>query len=403
MQNFTGRSYGFLLILLIGFAFFCKKASEQESLQQALDLKDPQQRSSALRQFVKDFPESKNIKRAFQHIFRNEAALGRGEAALDAAVRYLALVPADARMQDYNSMAWTLAEKGIALDSARVYAERAVQLGRESNYRRLGMILDTWAYTLFKTGDAASAEKIQVEAMPGYEDDGDFLSRLAEYQHANNKGTVAVGTMARAILLGAEMPALKNFNDWLSEARPQTETRQALAKEIVEQTIDDFLRQNNTPISRSQAAMLLVRTGINLDRAEKWAGEAVQALDKNASPDEQILLNKNLALVYKTRNDYVRMIEILEPWQQLALPYDQDYWFNLGLAYQQTGQKEKTFRAVLSGLVLEPNEELLSLAKNSGYTEAEINNAAGKYKQELISFNPGQHPVVQAISPNVQY
>jgi hypothetical protein len=401
MQKLTGRSYWILLIILISFAFFCKKQNEQAALQQALDLADPGLQITALQNFVKDFPESKNIKRAYQNIFRNEVKMGSAAAAVKAAAQYLALIPENARMQDYNSMAWTLAENDLALDSARVYAERAVQLGRETNYRHLGMILDTYAYTLFKTGDAVSAEKFQEEAMPGNEDDSGFLSRLAEYQHANNKSTVALNTMARAILLGAEMPALQKFNDWLGEARPQTGARQALAKEIVEQTVAGFLKQNDTPMGRSQAAMLLVRTGINLDRAEKWAGEAIRALDKNASPDEQILLNKNLALVYKTRNDYVKMIEILEPWQQVAMPYDQDYWFTLGLAYQQTGQKEKTLRAVMNGLALDSNEELFTLAKNSGYSEAEINSAVQKYKQELIAFNPGHWQAGSATSGRV--
>jgi hypothetical protein len=401
MQKLTSRSYRLLLIILVGLAVVCKKQNEQEVFQQVMNLKDPELQITALQQFAADFPESKNIKRVCQKIFHNEVALGREAAAVQAATQYLALIPENARMQDYNSMAWTLAEKDIALDSARAYAERAVQLGRETNYRHLGMILDTYAYTLFKTGDAVSAEKFQEEAMSGNENESDFLSRLAEYQHANNKGTVALATLARAILLGAEMSALKNFNDWLSEAQPQTEARQALAREIVEQIIADFLKQNDTPMGRSQAAMLLLRTGINPDLAEKWAGEAIRALDKNASPDEQILLNKNLALVYKTRNDYVKMIEILEPWQQMAMPYDQDYWLTLGLAYQQTGQKEKTLRAVMNGLAMDSDEELFTLAKNSGYTEAEIDFAVQKYKQELIAFNPGHCQTGSATSGRV--
>ncbi len=401
MLRVTGRSYWILLIILIGIAVFCKKLTEQESFQQALDLKDPEHQITALQQFIVDFPESKSIKRAYQNIFQNEVVLGHSEAALKAATEYLALIPENARMQDYNSIAWTLAEKGIALDSARVYAERAVQLARDTNYRRLGMILDTYAFTLFKTGDAATAEKIQEEAMIGYEDDSEFLSRLAEYQHANNKRIVALNNMARAILLGAEMSALKLFDDWLIEEKPQVEARQILATEIVEQIITDFLKLNDTQAARSQAAMLLVRTGIDINRAEKWATAAVQAQDENASPDEQILLNKNLALVYKTRNDYVKMVEILEPWQQFAMPYDQDYWLNLGLAYQQTGQKEKSFQAILNGLVLDSNNELLTMAKNQGYTDTEINSATEKYKQDLIAFNPGKRVIDQKTSERV--
>jgi tetratricopeptide (TPR) repeat protein len=129
--------------------------------------------------------------------------------------------------------------------------------------------------------------------------------------------------------------------------------------------------------------------------------DAVGSLDTNSSVDERILLYKNLALVYKSRNNFTKMIEILEPWQQTAMPYDQEYWLNLALAYQKTDQREKSFQAILNGLVLDSNEELLSLAKNQGYTDAEINTAAEKFKRELIAFSPGHRVNEQTTSARV--
>jgi hypothetical protein len=390
MRPIISRFYILLLILLLVTTYSCRKLTGQESLRQALEINDTAQQISALKHFIRDYPESKSIDRAYQTIFRDEVALNHEQEALRAAADYLALVPENARMMDYNSMAWTMAEKGLALDSACAYAQRAVRLARETNSRRLNLILDTYAYTLFKTGDVASAEKVQQEAIVGYENDGDFLSRLAEYQHANNEKMAALNTMARAILLNAGSPALNFFNDWLSEEKPQVELRQKLAREIVEQTVTDFLKQNNTVTARSQAAMLLAQSGTDIDRAEKWAAEAVASLDQYASVDDQIMLNKNLAVVYKAKNDYAKMVQILEPWQPLAMPYDQDYWITLALAYKKIGEKEKSFQAVLNGLVMDPNEELRSIAKNQGYTETEIDVATEKLQKDLLAFNSEQ-------------
>jgi hypothetical protein len=377
-------------ILLVTLLAACTMLTDQQRLQQIMAINDTRTQVAALKQFIRDYPQSKSINRAYQAIFRGETALGHGPEAIRAAAEFLALLPPDARMSDYNGIAWTLAEKGLELDSARTYAERAVQLARQTNSSRLNLILDTYAFTLFKTGDAASAEQIQLQAISGNEEDGGFLSRLAEYQYANHKSLAALKTMARAILYKAEAPALRLFNEWLNAEKPQGDSRQLLARQIVDQTIAEFLKQDSSATARSQASMLLARTGTDLVRAEKWALAAVSEADSNASPDERIMLNTNLALVYQSKDEYAKMIQILEPWQSLATPYDQEYWTALARAYQKSGQKDKSYQAVLSGLVLFPDEQLQAIAEDQGYTAAEIDEGCRRYKIELQTYNPGR-------------
>ena len=387
-----------ILKILVSFLIIfvsCKKLTDQESYQQVLKIKDPQQQITALKKFMNDFPESKNINRVYMSVFRAEVTLGDAEAAVKAAWAYLSLVPENARMLDYNRISYALADKGLALDSARVFAERAVQMGRQTNYSRLSQILDTYAYTLFKSGDAATAEKIQQEAIIGHENESDYLNSLAQYQYANNKNQLALDNMAMAILRGAEPQALTIFNDWLSKEKPGAGSQKSQAKEIVEKAITNFLEENNTPVSRSQAAMLLAWSGVDLEKAEKWASEAIDSLDIKASPDEQIVLYNNLATVYKAKNDHAKVLAVLEPWQEIALPYDLAYWTNLAQAYQQTGQKEKSWHAVMNGLVIGEDENLMQVARSLGYTEVEIKTGIEKYKAELLSFSPTHNPAAE--------
>jgi hypothetical protein len=377
----------------------CTKPTDQEVLQNALREKDTKEQIAALKKFIEDYPQSKSTGRAYQIIFRNEVSRGDTAAALEAAAYYLLPIPENARMMDYNSMAWTLAENGMALDTALAFAGRAVNLARETGSRRLSMILDTYAYTLFKCGDAATAEKIQQEALAGNEEDGDFLSRLAEYQYANKKPQEALQNIVSAVLLGAETSYLKMYTSWLEREQPQQAARQILSRAIIEKATGDFLQNNGTPAARSRAAMVLALAGIDLDRAEKWALEAIQSLPSPASPDDQIQLHTNLAIVYKARNDTSKIIQILEPWQHLALPYDRDYWLNLALAYRYARQEDKSFQAVLNGLAMGRDEDLLALAAILGYNEREIESATAKFKQDLIAFNPG-HAAASDMSTN---
>jgi len=90
----------------------------------------------------------------------------------------------------------------VALDSAIAYGKRASDMARASKSRALGMYLDTYAYALYKNGNAKQAEAIQCEAIVGHENEADYVYRLALYEAANGKTREALKTVSRALLLG---------------------------------------------------------------------------------------------------------------------------------------------------------------------------------------------------------
>ncbi len=240
-----------ILIMLFGILFYgCEVQNPDEVFKNAMDEKEVSKRIARVEAFTAAYPEHENISRAYSRLFRDYLQLGQTENALSAAGKYLNAFPEDARVLNYNFVAWTLAENEVALDSAKVYAERAIILAGKNQIRQLSMIQDTYAYILYLLNDYQAAEAIQTEAMPGNEQSGEYLLHLALYQYANGKKELGMQTMARAILYGAEDQAKSKLRAWLTAIEPEN-ARQTAAGKITQKAVGEFLGVRDNSMRRT--------------------------------------------------------------------------------------------------------------------------------------------------------
>jgi predicted Zn-dependent protease len=373
--------------------YSCAQEDEETAFQKASDLKDAAARVTALEKFTRNFPESDKLRTVHLRLFEDYLELNNVDAALTSGSAYLSYFPEENRMRHYNRLAWSLAQKGVGLDSAKVYAMRAVQLARDINYRYLFIYLDTYALTIFKQGNAAQAEEVQNEAIKGNENDSDLLSHLAMYQHANGKQLTALKTMAKSLLLGSESQGIDDFQKWLEEEAPQELQRINLTKSIVYETINENLRDDASPLQRSQAAALLARCDIDLERAEQWAAQAIANVNENTSRYDKVQIYTNLAQIYKAQKKYSKMLEILKGFESTAMPYDFEFWSILAQAYEQNGQTEKAIDAYVNGSLLRKDDKVFAALNTLGLSNDQIDLYIEQTKEEIINFDPGHYNV----------
>jgi len=375
-------------VLIAAFILGCQQQNADDVYKQAMNETDIAKRIQAVGTFVADFPEHENVARAYSRLFRDYLKLGQTENALIAADKYLNSYPEDARLLNYNFVAWNLAENGAGLDSAKVYAERGIDLAKKNQSRRLSMLQDTYAYILYLLKDYETAEMVQQEAMAGNEEDGEFLYHYALILYANGKKDQAMDNMAQAILYGAEGTAGSSLSDWLAGIVPGSE-RAKVAGEVAQKAVDQFLGIRDNSMRRSWCALLYAITGVNLERAEDWAVAATIEM-QNAETEFLIAAHKNLASVYRALGRHADMIAALEAVRDEAMPYDQPFWLELGDAYRETGQPDNALEAYLTGLAYEKSDDLMKSARLIEPDEVVLENRIEATKVFLTDFEPGR-------------
>ncbi len=383
----------FLLIVISG----CTTQSEDEAYKNAMEIDSEKERVAALNNFLQNFPESKNKDRALFRLFRDHVALKDEKDAVSTATEYLNLFPEDSRMSKYNSVSWTLAENSIGLDSAKVYADRAVELARGVNERTLTNILDTQAYVYFQAGDASRALSIQEEAMKGHENSAGYLSRLAQYQNGAGHLNKSLETITRSIVLGGGLDSQLKFKKWMNENEVDNKSR----KKIVNKVIDELQKNGITSETKSQGAILLALAEIDLKKSEKWAQEAVSSIDENTSLDDQLLFHQNLATVLKANGKNKAALDALIPVKGIASIYDSGYWLNLGNAYAENKMVDEAINAYVDGMLYRISPEIFDAASLLGFTKEIIENKINLKKQELLNFQPGHFEESDSFSGRV--
>ena len=387
-----------MLCALAGLAI--AQGGDRTAFGKAMETEDTTQKITALKKFAADFPRSQYRGRAYFEIFRAHVKVGNERDALDAAARCLAAVPENQRGMPCNSLAWTLAEAEMGLDSAAAYAERAVAWARASGPRQLSSFLNTQAYVTYKQGDAAKAEKLQQEAIAGREENAELLGRLALYQHDAGHRREAIKSMAKTILYSPrlDMEDAARFEVWLEAEAPEPAGRDALSKEIVSGLVEAHIAEADSAdqsVARSRAAVLMAAAGVDVNQAETWARDAVAVLTDEAEISQIIALRRNLSQVHMLQKNNAAAVAAVAPIVHLAPPWDSGFWLELGGLYEKLDQTEKAVDTYIQSAALRPQPEIMSaleraFVKLHGSSEG-LDGKVEAARASLETFDPGRY------------
>jgi len=385
-----------LFSLFVFAAVIFAQSKDVDFLKQLNNITDTHQKIDSLKEFLKEFPESQYAIRVRYELFSSYLEIDQTDSALNYADQFLKQIPSMGRYNGYNDIAYTLALKKVGLDSAKVYAERAVETARTWKMKNIGMFLDTQALVMFDLGKTDSALVLEKEAIIGHEDDPTYLNSLATYEGASGKISDAIKTAAKAIILGNTDESLTNFNKWVKKEKPGKEGEKKLKEEIAKNTLKEYFsysKNEDKLKSHSVAAAFLANIGVNLPEAYKWAKEAVAS--KNLSLEDKVLYTRNYAIVLNAEGKSEEALKKLESVKNLADPWDSDFWYTLGKLYEKVGNNKKALDAYISGSIAyqipKVMKALMDLGNKEGLSEKEITEAISKKQTELADFKPGHY------------
>jgi len=388
----------FLFSAFLFKSFSFAQTKEIDEIKSAAAINELPKKVEALKQFIKDYPKSNYIGYAYENIFSSYLDMNEIDSAFSYIGLYLDLIPPEMRMNPYNDVAYTLAQKKVGLDSADVYSRLAVELAEKNNPRNLSMYEDTRALVLYDLGKNNDALALEEKAIAGHETDPTYLVSLSVYQEAAGKRTDALKTAATAIINGDDDEAITNFDKWISEEKTGAEEQTKLKEKIADEVLQKYF-QDNDLIDKvkihSIAGVFLAQVGVKLSQAEKWTKDAVASLKNNSDIEIIILYKKNLAIVYARQKKYDLALKELKSIEDLDNPWDFDFWYTLGNTYETLGQNKNAVDSYISGIIAFQNKRissaLNSLAKKEGISDSELQNMIIKKKDELTSFKPGHY------------
>ncbi len=374
---------GICLLLSVNPAL--AQQNERDAYLKAARLDDAAARIEALERFLQQYPNGQFAVSAYSILFSDYLALQQTQKAIQAATRALRIAPESYHGSIYNSLAWELAKANVALDSALVYAQRAVAWANKQDVRTRGMVLDTYAFVLFQRGDSRRAEEAQLQALEGHEREGQYRYRLALYQHANGKLQEAMTNLARAVLYG-HSEGLDLFESWSADVRMKKEIAEKAAAEYAAQT------QAGEAERMTRTALLFAAMNVNLEQAERLAQQALQAAE---SVDVRLLALQSLARIKTRMGDRAGALAYLEQGREIASLFSSDFWLLLGEMYEKAGRKRDALEVYLQGVLgyefPEVKKRLTALYREMHGSEAGLEDLISKKKAALESFRPQGH------------
>lgn len=397
----------FLLLnsfLIIFFLISTANAQETVVYRNAVNITDPIQRVAALKDFINKYPQSYYKVGARFYLFYAYSDLGKTDSALIYASRFVNTYPAGSRLGAYVDVAEVLAEKKAGLDTADVYSAKAVKIARQRGVKRIGEILDTRARILNLLGHPDSALVIEKEVIASAPNNPDYLNNISGFEAGSGKIMQALNSAAKAILMGNYDDAVANFNKWAKKEKPGEKANHQLRNDIVKNLLDKFFKDSkngSTPALKSQAAVFLAKTGVEPAKARKYSLDALNSLNNKSSLDDKIAFTKNYALVLSAENHPKEALKELTSIEKLVDPWDSDFWYTLGQAYENNKDKAKAARAYLSGMTANPVPKLKNTLKDLGYNEKEILSETAKVKKRLENFEPGRYKKPSSYKGNV--
>ena len=381
----------FFFLLLLPCSLLLAQA-DLDSYRQARATQAPQQRVEALQSFLDQYPNSAYRTGAYSSLFAAYLELGREHEALKAADNYTRLTQGESNLSmAYNNVSYELALKGMGLDTALAYANRAVAYLRSIKSGRLNMVLDTKAYVLYALKRYNEAEKIQEEAIVGHEKESDYVLHLALYQEATGQRMKALRTVVGAMLLGDYGEPLTRFNEWIAGEQPNASKRSALRQKVVMEVLDarsKAAKKDERISERSKAALVLANTSVKLPTALSWAKQAVRSLGPASSVEDVITYKKNLGAVLFAENKLKEAENALKDVGHLVPVWQTDFWLMTGRLYEKMGKIPEATDAYLTGLLGQQTPELLeAVARLNG--SKDVKEMIQQKKESLVDFEPG--------------
>ncbi|MEJ2079403.1 MAG: hypothetical protein P8Z74_15590 [Acidobacteriota bacterium] len=387
MYRFVRFRWSWPLLAFLVVLSGCQSASEEDLAQKVKDSESPAEQILASREYLARFSDGARRSEVARTFFEAAVQSGDAQAAAEAAAAVVKGRKGHPLNSARNNVAWTLAEKGLALDTAEQYARAMVEDARKEKSRSLSGYLDTLAYVLFRKGDSKEAEQLQKEAIGKQSKDPDMLSRLALYQHSNGEHLEALQTAASAILGGAEDELVVLFPAWLNDDGDAEET----ARQIVEPAVSDQLLERHEPIARGRAALLLALGNIDLNRAGAIAREALKDSSSDLAQGASLDLDVDLAQVLCARGDYAGAVKLLEPQKPERTPWDALYWYTLGHAYRLSNRPDQAEEALLQPLLVEDNRLVKPDLRELGLSGETIDQRLEAEKESLDNYDPGTY------------
>lgn len=388
-----------LYVLMLGVVSsnLLSQNTEQEDYNTASSIQDQEKKSELLKIFIAQYPNGKYLGRALNSLFRIAVNNNQDSIALYYADQYLNTISEAARMNPYNSVAYTLAEKKIGLDSAAIYAQKAVDLAQSASKKALRQILDTQALVYFERGQADSALALEREAIIGNESDPSYLHYLSIYEEATGHTTDALTHAAQAVLYGDGGNAIKNFYGWLQKTKTTKAEQQKYKERIVDSIVNVYMNPQSLKSvtqNNSSAALFMAKMGVYLQRSETMASTSVDAIDDATPLDMMITLKTNLAIIQSELGKNAKALQGLLSIRSLVSPYDSEYWFTLGQLYEKQNDAEHAMESYVQGMIAYENpkvktaaDELLKTSSNNTMT---ISEHIAQAKELLIKFDPGK-------------
>jgi tetratricopeptide (TPR) repeat protein len=343
---------------------------------------DPQERIDLLNKFRADYPTSSFFSNSLSQTFSAYVQLGNADSALIYAHKYILTVPEVSKEAPYSNFAFQLAEKGIALDSAESFVNRAVQLARKNNSRRLNAILNTQASVLFKRGKVNEAVTVQEEALAGNDSNPEYLMNYGIYLFELGNKEEAVKNMGFSALFGRNPKSIEYLNNWLTDQNERTK--------VADQTANNFFAAGETPVMKSIAAAFFASLKVNLDKALKLASEASSVLNDESSADEIVMIKQNLALVYFAKDKYNESLEELKKAEKFTAPFNSDFYLLKGKIYQKMNNDEEALKSYLTGNLFGGNfevaEAIKTISQKLNLTQVQLDEKSEAIKTEFRNF-----------------
>lgn len=372
------------LLAVLFFSFTANIAQDLTSAEYSKLFRtpDPQERIDLLNKFRADYPTSSFFSNSLSQTFSAYVQLGNADSALIYAHKYILTVPEVSKEAPYSNFAFQLAEKGIALDSAESFVNRAVQLARKNNSRRLNAILNTQASVLFKRGKVNEAVTVQEEALAGNDSNPEYLMNYGIYLFELGNKEEAVKNMGFSALFGRNPKSIEYLNNWLTDQNERTK--------VADQTANNFFAAGETPVMKSIAAAFFASLKVNLDKALKLASEASSVLNDESSADEIVMIKQNLALVYFAKDKYNESLEELKKAEKFTAPFNSDFYLLKGKIYQKMNNDEEALKSYLTGNLFGGNfevaEAIKTISQKLNLTQVQLDEKSEAIKTEFRNF-----------------
>ncbi len=396
----------FLINSLMIFFIWISLAQAQETVvyRSAVNVTDPAQRVSALKGFIKNYPESNYAAGARYYIFSAYADLGKTDSALIYASRFTNSYQGFSRLGAYVDVASVLAEKKMGLDTAEAYSSKAAQMAEEQNIRNLAEVLDIRAKILYLIGKSDSALVIEQKVVANNGTNPDFLNNLSIIQEGAGKKDLAIVTAAKAILMGNSDEAVSNFNKWLGEEKPDKKDSYKLREKTVNDILNNYFKNSNdknSTAAKSKAAVFLANTSVDLKKAGTYSSEALKSLNSKSSLEDRIEYVKNYAIVLAAEKKDNEALKELTSIRKLVDPWDSDFWYTLGKVYEKNNNKNSAEEAYIEGMTAYAAPKLIKSLKDLGLSEPDILKKIESAKESFEKFEPGKYKKTASYKGNI--